>query len=224
MYPARRGVYEASRASALAGVPLSTLYAWARDEVVVPSISPDRVKLWSWSDLVAARAVYWLRHPSDERHPTPMSQVRALVGRFEGEDVSLGHALVSQEFLLAVDRSGTPYLQTDGTITEAQSRWQQGVSEHVMRDFLAPFSIEKGVMGPHLLTPARGISIIPGKLAGEPHIQDTRIETRVLSALWDRGFRLEQLGDLYPGAGEASIRRAIRLERQLRRNETKLAA
>lgn len=224
MYPARRGVYEAARASALAGVPLSTLYLWAREEIVIPSISPERVKLWSWSDLVAARAVYWLRHPSEERQPTPMGQVRALIERFEAEDVSLGQALVSQEFSLAVDPTGTPHLTTHGTMTEARGRWRQGVSEDVMKDFLAPFSIEKGVIGPHLLTPARGISIVPGKLSGEPHVQDTRIETRVLSALRERGYQLEQLADLYPDASELAIKRALRLERQLQRNESRLAA
>ncbi len=93
-----------------------------------------------------------------------------------------------------------------------------------MQDILHSFSIEEGIVGPHLLAPAEGISIVPGKLAGEPHVRDTRIETRVLSALWERGFRLEALGAMYPDASGASIKRAIRLERQLRRNESRLAA
>ena len=224
MSESRRGVYAAPRASALAGVPLSTLYEWARQRVVVPSVSPEKVKLWSWSDLVAARAVYWLRHPEDERQATPMRHIRALVERIESEGASLGQALVSQEFTLSADTSGTPHLQVDGALTEAQGDWRQGVSRDVVRDFLAPFSIEDGIVGPHLLTPAPGIRIIPGKLAGQPHVRHTRIETRALSALWGRGFRLKQLGELYPDASEASIRRAIRLERQLRRNETRLAA
>ena len=224
MYAARRGVYAAPRASALAGVPLRTLYEWARQAVVIPSISPEKVKLWSWSDLVAARAVYWLRHPGAERQATPMRHIRALIERIESEEVSLGQALVSQEFILAVDPAGTPHLQIEGVLTEARGDCQQRVSEDVARDFLAPFSIEDGIVGPHLLRPAQGIRIVPGKLSGEPHVRDTRIETRVMSALWDRGFRLEQLAELYPDAGEPAIKRAVRLERQLRRNETRLAA
>ncbi len=224
MYAARRGVYAAPRASALAGVPLRTLYEWARQEVVIPSISPEKVKLWSWSDLVAARAVYWLRLPQDGRKPTPMSQVRALIERIEAEEVTLGQALTSRSVVLSVDPSGTPHVETEGMLTEARAEWRQRVSGEGVQDILHPFSIEDGIVGPHLLTPAQGLSIIPGKLAGEPHIQDTRIETRVLSALWDRGFRLEQLSTLYPDASGASIRGAIRLERQLRRNETRLAA
>ena len=72
--------------------------------------------------------------------------------------------------------------------------------------------------GPHLLAPAEGISIVPGKLAGEPHVRDTRIETRVLSALWETRLPgCKSSGGLYPDASDASIKRAIRLERQLQR-------
>ena len=131
---------------------------------------------------------------------------------------------MSDEVSLTVDPSGTPHLQAGDTMTEARSRWHQRVGADMVKNFLAPFSIEEGVIGPHLLAPAEGISIVPGKLSGEPHVQDTRIETRVLSALRKRGYRLEQLADLYPDASELAIRRALRLERQLQRNESRLAA
>lgn len=57
------GCYEASRAAALAGVPKTTVYWWARQRIVVPSISPVQEKLWSYADLMALRIVSWLRHP-----------------------------------------------------------------------------------------------------------------------------------------------------------------
>lgn len=49
------GCYEAARAAALSGVPLTAVYWWARHGVVVPSVSPERTKLWSSSDLIALR-------------------------------------------------------------------------------------------------------------------------------------------------------------------------
>ena len=153
-----------------------------------------------------------------------MSQIRALIERIEAEEGSLGQALTSQSVVLFVDPSGTPHLETEGMLTEARAEWRQRVSGEVIQDILHPFSIETGIVGPHLLTPAQGISIVPGKLAGEPHVRDTRIETRVLSALRERGYRLDQLVALYPDASEVSIKRAIRLERQLQRNESRLAA
>ena len=50
------GCYDATRAAALSGVPKSTVYDWARKEIVVPSISPEREKLWSYADLMALSA------------------------------------------------------------------------------------------------------------------------------------------------------------------------
>ncbi|MGK2959094.1 MAG: hypothetical protein ACSLFB_12010 [Acidimicrobiales bacterium] len=57
------GCYNARRTAALSGVPRSTVYDWALKGVVVPSISPEREKLWSYADLMALRIVSWLRHP-----------------------------------------------------------------------------------------------------------------------------------------------------------------
>lgn len=41
------GCYDARRAATLSGVPASTVYYWAREDVVVPTVSPARQKLWS---------------------------------------------------------------------------------------------------------------------------------------------------------------------------------
>ncbi len=49
------GCYDARRTAALSGVPRSTVYDWARKGIVVPSISPEREKLWSYADLMALR-------------------------------------------------------------------------------------------------------------------------------------------------------------------------
>ena len=45
---ATRGVYAAERASELAGVPKSTVYYWARTGLLSPSVSIQKLKLWSW--------------------------------------------------------------------------------------------------------------------------------------------------------------------------------
>jgi DNA-binding transcriptional MerR regulator len=41
------GAYAADRAAALSGVPQSTIHWWARNEILIPSVSAERVKLWS---------------------------------------------------------------------------------------------------------------------------------------------------------------------------------
>jgi hypothetical protein len=75
------GCYEAGRVAALSGVPKTTVYWWARQGIVVPSVSSVREKLWSYSALMALRVVSWLRHPkaagNDFDLPaSPMPKVR----------------------------------------------------------------------------------------------------------------------------------------------------
>lgn len=56
-YMVQRGAYPADRAAALSGVPVSTVHWWARHDVLVPSISAQRVKLWSYPDLMGLRII-----------------------------------------------------------------------------------------------------------------------------------------------------------------------
>jgi hypothetical protein len=72
--------YTADRAAALAGVPQSTLHYWAREGILTPSVSSERVKLWSFADLMALRAVEWLRRKkilgAKDVPPTRMPEIR----------------------------------------------------------------------------------------------------------------------------------------------------
>ena len=81
------GCYEGPRAAALSGVPVSTVYLWARSGIVEPSVSPTRIKLWSYADLMALRIVYWLRHPKKGRGSeiaaSPMPLVREALAELE---------------------------------------------------------------------------------------------------------------------------------------------
>lgn len=99
------GSYEAPRAASLAGVPLSTVYDWARKDVVVPSISPSREKLWSYGDLLTLRLVRWLRSDKSDARRTAMAEVRAMLDRFADglwHEAASGHARPT----IAVDASG----------------------------------------------------------------------------------------------------------------------
>jgi DNA-binding transcriptional MerR regulator len=52
------GAYTADRASALSGVPKSTIHYWARTLLLVPTVSASKVKLWSYADLMGVRVIY----------------------------------------------------------------------------------------------------------------------------------------------------------------------
>jgi uncharacterized protein (DUF433 family) len=222
----KRGAYEAGRASALAGVPESTLYLWARTKLIVPSISDEKVKIWSWADLVAARAVYWLRHPTSDRtrKPTTMSQVRDLLSKLSEFSLHLGESISDASISLSADRAGVPHLELSGRLVEGRHRYVQLVEPALVVDLLAPFSGQAGTTGPDLRRPLPNLEIVPGRLSGEPHISGTRIETRVLYALRQRGYDAAQLAKLYPGTSLPGIQDAIALEALLANNAKKLAA
>ncbi len=72
-----RGCYDAWRASALAGVPKRTLHYWAQTGFYCPSISPEpRVRLWSLLDLLALRAIDWLRKGQDDVGKANVKRIR----------------------------------------------------------------------------------------------------------------------------------------------------
>lgn len=220
MAAASRGVYPADRASALAGVPKSTLYLWARTGPVVPSVSANKLKLWSWADLVALRAVYWLRHPvvTESRQPTSMASVRRLVSHVEDVVGGLGEAVATQTVILSVDPQGTPHLDAGDILVRVGRRSHQGVLREVVIDLLSPFQVEAMIFGPDLRRPRERLRIIPGKLSGEPHVAGTRIDTRALWALNLRGYDNDALRGLYPELSVEAIDDALDLERQLQQN------
>jgi uncharacterized protein (DUF433 family) len=210
------GCYEADRAAALAGVPPSTLYEWARTGVVVPSVSSTRPMYWSYADLMALRIVHWLRHPKRASGPavpaTPMRAVRRALGELDRLGLDLWsprpHDRTSP---LEVDRSGHIYIRRDDSL---QADRGQGVLPDTL-DLLGPVDGDADTWGPDLRQPAPQVRIVPGKLSGEPHLAASRLTTRAVAALAGRGFALADIRRLYPDEDPEGLREAIELEQRL---------
>ncbi|TMC45357.1 MAG: DUF433 domain-containing protein [Chloroflexi bacterium] len=212
--------YPAERATALAGVPRSTLHYWASHDVWKPSVSPERVRLWSLSDIVVLRIIHWLRRgdkaAKDTGLPIPrttMREVRELMR--DGVDLSESH--------LYVDHRGRIVRQL-GPALEHVDR-QQLARPNVI-DVLAEYRLaeREGFVGPNLAQPRPLLRIVPGKLAGEPHVVDTRLSTAMIDALLVRGYTKDEVIDFYPFLSEAAVDDARSLEEQLRRNLRSQAA
>jgi uncharacterized protein (DUF433 family) len=217
---AEEGCYEASRAAALSGVPVSTVYHWARTGLVIPSISPVKERLWSYSDLLTLRVISWLRHPKEVDDGeivarAPMSAVRAAleVASSHGVDLWGAEGRSAAASSLRVDRTGHVWVQSEDG--QALNAW----GDHSLRlegpslDLLAPFTLEDR-RGPHLVTPTPHLRIVPAKVAGEPHVEGSRITSRSLAALAARGLQLGRISELY-GLSEAIVGEAVELEAQL---------
>src|SRR6478752_9207571 len=116
------GCYEAARAAALSGVPKTTVYWWARHGVVVPSVSPVREKLWSYSDLIALRIVSWLLHAKTadvgDLPASPMPQVRQALKMLDEYDLDPWSPSSPGTSPLLVDRGGRIFLRINGEVVD----------------------------------------------------------------------------------------------------------
>lgn len=212
-----RGAYPADRTSALSGVPVSTVHYWAREEILVPSISPSKIKLWSYSDLMALRTIYWLRQRKvtdvgPDIPPTTMPAVRRALRALR--DLDLGLWTEENGPGVVVDPNGEIYLRTDdGPETVSGAR----PLDPDLFDLIAPFETPVA-RGPNLHRPRPHLRIVPGKLSGAPHIEHTRIETLAIASLRARGFGSDRIEKLYPDARPVALEEAFDLERQLNAN------
>lgn len=210
------GAYDAERASALSGVPRSTIHYWARNAVLVPSVSETRVKLWSFADLMALRVIYWLRQKKTdaagaEIPATGMRAIRRALKRVRELDEPLWHP---EKTSIWIDTAGEVVVRgPEGPETiEGQGLLADTVN------LVAPFTTHEGLHGPDLARPRPQVRIVPGKLSGSPHIVGTRLETRALYAMVRDGIDVGTVAALYPFASREQIAEAIDLETQLADN------
>src|SRR5258706_9070692 len=210
------GAYPGDRAAALSGVPKSTVHYWARLGYLVPSISSERPKLWSFADLMGLRTIYWLRQPKRadglEIPRTTMRAVKKALGALRALDIGVFErgrvtVAVTRSGEVVVDAPSVPLHTADGQL----------VCDDII-DLIRPFATDEGTRGPDLHEPQPMLRIVPRKLAGSPHVVDTRIETCALFALVRRGFDEARIGRLYPVLSAQAVAGAIDLERQLAGN------
>jgi uncharacterized protein (DUF433 family) len=210
------GAYTAERASALSGVPKSTIHYWARNEILVPSVSAERVMLWSYADLMGLRTIYWLRQRKVDTRGAeiPATSMRA-VRR------ALKHLCGLSEPLWHPDRASI-WVASDGEIYVRGPAGPETLGGQMMVpdaiNLIAPFPTREGLRGPDLARPRPEVRIAPGRLSGSPHIVHTRLETSALDALARDGLTPPAIRALYPYLSEAQLDQALDLERQLAAN------
>ena len=205
------GCYESSRAAALSGVPVSTVYLWARTGVVEPSVSPTKIKLWSYADLMALRIVYWLRHPKKGQSSyiaaSPMQSVRDALAELERRGLDIWDDSGNHpDSPLRVDSSANIFVGDENVARVGGQQPFTGVL-----DLLGPFESD-GRRGPNLVRPRPNLRIIPGRVSGEPHLAGSRITTQVAAALHRNIADVEKIAALYPGFDASIFEEAIELE------------
>ncbi|MCC7366144.1 MAG: DUF433 domain-containing protein [Dehalococcoidia bacterium] len=198
-----RGIYDADRAAALAGVPRSTLHYWARHDIWTPSVASEaRTRLWSWGDLLVLRLLHRLREARPGLPASSMADVRALAGWLRESELD-AEALVPR---VAVSPGGGIFVEVPALGSAIAVRTRQLVMDEIIQ-LVRPYG-----SGPDLLVPSRRLRIIPGKLSGEPHITGTRVPTQSVFALYRRGLGVASIREMYPDLTDDGIAEAIALE------------
>jgi uncharacterized protein (DUF433 family) len=210
------GAYAADRASALSGVPKSTIHYWARTELLLPSVSVEKVKLWSYADLMGLRTIYWLRRQKTDAAgavvpPTSMRAVRRALKRLH----ALGEPLWHPD-------DASIWVAPDGEVHVRGPAGAETVSGQTLvagaLNLLAPFPSREGLHGPDLARPRPELRIAPGKLSGSPHVVDTRLETSALHALERDGLDADTILSFYPYLTRQQLAESLDLEHQLAAN------
>jgi uncharacterized protein (DUF433 family) len=211
-----RGAYNADRAAALSGVPKTTIHYWARHDLLVPSVSPVRVKLWSYGDLLGLRTIAWLRATKTDEEgaripSSAMPMVRDALEQLRELELELW--IDGEIPNVGVQRDGKIVLEPD---TDPRNLDGQALIDAEVFAVVRPFKLDLSRPGgPDLVEPRPRVRIVPGKLAGAPHVKDTRVETEALAALLTRGLDNVRIGRLYPILNAEDIHDALDLERQL---------
>lgn len=210
------GAYTAKRTSALSGVPLSTIHWWDRHGIFGPSVSPTKVKLWSYSDLMGLRVIYWLRRQKTleagaEIPGVGMPAVRRALEQLRAVDLPVWSGGRSSLFVVP---DGTLYLDLPTGLQDLQGQLARGE----LLNLVAPFTSMEGLKGPDLVRPKPELRIVPGKLSGSPHVAGTRVETTAIAALANDGLDTKRIIQLYPYLNEAQVADAIALEQDLDQN------
>lgn len=211
------GAYAAERAAALSGVPKSTVYYWARKGHLIPTVSsvPRKPLLWSYTDLLALRTIYWLRQPKafDREIPaTSMPKVRRALAQLSDLALDLFEegrpaVAITLEGEVVINSPAVPLQSVNGQYLEGK-----------LVDLVGPFEGLEGTKGPDLLWPRPTIQILPRKISGAPHVAGTRLPTESIYELAGRGFSIEQIAKIYPFVSRDSLQDSIDLEQQLERN------
>jgi uncharacterized protein (DUF433 family) len=187
----------------------------------VPSISAQRVKLWSFSDLMGLRMIYWLRQtkmaPDGAAVPrTAMPAVRRALEQIGELDLRLWSE--DSGPAVAVDRGGNVVILSDPNVEAPHRQRALDAGSNDLLHVTAPFVTVEGSLGPDLHAPRPLLRIVPGKLGGSPHVAHTRLESQALAALDASGVTLTKIYRLYPHVGQSAIDEALDLERELVRN------
>lgn len=201
--------FETRLAAALSGATIRQLSYWRQQNILVPEISPRRVVLYSFRDVVALRTVTYLRD-SRSLH----SIRKALNGlKLIGET---GH--LSSYKLVSHGKKGISLIEGDRALDLVETPGQI-----LLREVFDSFPAED-IEVPNLFTPRPLISVSPEVRGGHPVVKDTRVPFDLVAGLVRDGVQPGEVQDFFPTVTAEAARDAVSYADYVDRNERRQAA
>ncbi|MFI5037576.1 MAG: DUF433 domain-containing protein [Solirubrobacterales bacterium] len=199
-------------ASVLTGATVRQLAYWRRhtksaEPLLIPEGRRSGRYLYSWADVVALRAIVYLRQEKS------LPRIRRAVGKLRqleaGEWTHLSaYRLISTDSSIVVKTPSGQLLdleQQPGTVLE----------EVLMRDVLAPFETSSGRSVPALKRPRPRIAVDPAVLGGYPVIAGTRVPYDVVAHLAQDDLEPSEITAIYPSVDPEAIDDATEFAEQV---------
>lgn len=200
--------YTTELTAKLTGASLAQLARFRAGGLLAPELQDGRTILYSFRDVIALRSLMWLRGDYS------LQKIRRAIGNLDLAHLDVEH-LSEVEFV----KSGDSIFAHDeeGFTDLVRSPGSREIQTFKLGDVFAPFKAYRGREVPDLLRPSEHLTVDPGRMAGIPVIDGTRIPFDTIAQLVDgRTIGAEDVRLYYPSVTPAAADDAVQFAESLR--------
>jgi len=175
--------------------------------LLVPETRRSGRYLYSWADVVALRAIVYLRQEKS------LPRIRRAVERLRELEADQWEHL-ARYTLISTKRSilvRTPA----GDLLDLDARPGTVLDEVLMADVLEPFETLQGRRVPALRRPRQWLTVDPRVLSGYPVVAGSRVPFDVVAGLAEDGVPAAEIVEMYPSVNPAGVDDAREFARQV---------
>lgn len=182
-------------ASALSGATPRQLAYWRRptrkaEPLLVPKAKRSGRFIYSWADVVALRAIIYLRRRKS------LPKIRGAVDKLRKLEADEWEHLSSYQLV----RTGDSIIVKTprGELLDLEHAPGAVLEEALLEDILAPFSTADGYEVPGLPAPRPHLAVHPQILGGYPVMAESRVPFDLVAGLADDGVAPAEIVAIYP--------------------------
>ncbi len=198
--------YTPELAVKLSGATSYQLTKWRRTGLLVPEVQPKRPPIYSYRDVVALRAMVFLRAK------TSAQKLRAAWGKLD----MVALADHPSDFSFGTDGKVIFVRRPDGVVMDLTHKTGHLVTEYTFEELFEEFNNFRGETVVNFERPAKSLTVHPRTLGGWPVVAGTRVPFDTIAQLVDEeSVFVEDIPEMFPRVSIAAARDAIAFSRAL---------